>query len=96
MALRMNRRFSLENQHVGPIVSVSTDKRKLKKQNLLCEIREGLKDVSEIRRGKAKSYKMSDLLTANNSKPNCFYGNYMPITNMRSKIEIIIGKHNSK
>ena len=46
----------------GEIISVSSDKKVSKKAKLLNEIKEGLKDVKEIREGKAKSYSMSDLL----------------------------------
>lgn len=46
----------------GEIISVSSDKKVSKKTKLLNEIKEGLKDVKEIREGKAKSYSMSDLL----------------------------------
>jgi len=46
----------------GEIISVSSDKKVSKKAKLLNEIKEGLKDVKEIREGKAKSYSMSALL----------------------------------
>jgi hypothetical protein len=46
----------------GEIISVSSDKKASKKAKLLNEIKEGLKDVKEIREGKVKSYSMSDLL----------------------------------
>ncbi len=45
----------------GEIISVSPDKAASKKAKLLNEIKEGLKEVKEIRDGKAKSYSMSDL-----------------------------------
>jgi hypothetical protein len=45
----------------GEIISISTDKQAAKKARLLNEIRQGLKEVKEIREGKAKSYTMSDL-----------------------------------
>lgn len=45
----------------GEIISVSPDKTATKKTKLLNEIKEGLKEVKEIRDGKAKSYSMSDL-----------------------------------
>jgi hypothetical protein len=46
----------------GEIISVSTDTRASKKVKLLNEIKQGLKEVKEIREGKTKSYSMSDLL----------------------------------
>ena len=45
----------------GEIISVARDKQASKKTHLLNEIREGLKEVKEIREGKSKSYSMSDL-----------------------------------
>ena len=48
----------------GEIISVSSDKQMAKKENLLNEIKQGLKDVKEIKEGKAKSYSMSDLFNA--------------------------------
>lgn len=45
----------------GEIISVTAEK-KSKKAKLLDEIVTGLKEVKEIRAGKAKSYTMSDLL----------------------------------
>jgi len=38
--------------------------KKTKKQKLLDEIRQGLKEVKKIREGKAKSYTMADLFGA--------------------------------
>jgi hypothetical protein len=46
----------------GEIISVSSDKKPSKKAKLLNEIRQGLKEVKDIREGKSKSYSMSDLL----------------------------------
>jgi hypothetical protein len=45
----------------GEIISISSDKQASKKARLLNEIKLGLKDVKEIREGRAKSYSMSDL-----------------------------------
>jgi hypothetical protein len=45
----------------GEIISISPDKHASKKEHLLNEIKEGLKEVKEIREGKSKSYSMSDL-----------------------------------
>ena len=44
----------------GEIVSVSSAKES-KKAKLLNEIKQGLKEVKEIKEGKSKSYTMSDL-----------------------------------
>jgi hypothetical protein len=38
--------------------------KKLTKKRLMNEIKQGLKEVKEIREGKAKSYSMSDLFDA--------------------------------
>jgi hypothetical protein len=46
----------------GEIISVSSNRTSAKKSKLLEEIRQGLKEVKDIREGKAKSYTMSDLL----------------------------------
>jgi len=47
----------------GEIISVSSSRTtSSKKSKLLDEIRQGLKEVKDIREGKAKSYSMSDLL----------------------------------
>ncbi len=46
----------------GEIISISSDKEVSKKAKLLNEIREGLKEVREVREGKTNSYTMSDLL----------------------------------
>ncbi|HEY2580246.1 MAG TPA: hypothetical protein VGI43_00480 [Mucilaginibacter sp.] len=46
----------------GEVVSVSSDKKASKKAKLLNEIKQGLKEVKDIRDGKSKSYSMSDLL----------------------------------
>jgi len=46
----------------GEIISVSSNHASSKKSKLLDEIRQGLKEVKDIREGKAKSYSMSDLL----------------------------------
>lgn len=46
----------------GEIISIAPDKpQAAKKAHLLNEIKEGLKEVKEIREGKSKSYSMSDL-----------------------------------
>ncbi len=45
----------------GEIISISSDKQASKKAKLLNEIKQGLKDVKEIREGKTKPYSMSDL-----------------------------------
>ena len=45
----------------GEIISISSDKTSAKKAKLLDEIKEGLKEVKEIRKGEIKSYSMSDL-----------------------------------
>ena len=45
----------------GEIISISSDKAAAKKAKLLNEIKEGLKEVKEIRKGETKSYSMSDL-----------------------------------
>jgi hypothetical protein len=45
----------------GEIISITPDKQASKKAHLLNEIKEGLKEVKEIREGKSKSYSMSDL-----------------------------------
>jgi hypothetical protein len=46
----------------GEIISIVPDKEQSsKKAHLLNEIKEGLKEVKEIREGKSKSYSMSDL-----------------------------------
>ncbi len=45
----------------GEIISIVPDKQTSKKAHLLNEIKEGLKEVKEIRKGKSKSYSMSDL-----------------------------------
>ncbi len=44
----------------GEIISVAPDK-PAKKARLLNEIKEGLREVKEIREGRSKSYSMSDL-----------------------------------
>jgi len=46
----------------GEIISVSSNRASSKKAKLLDEIRQGLKEVKDIREGRAKSYSMSDLL----------------------------------
>jgi hypothetical protein len=46
----------------GEIISITSEKSVSKKAKLLNEIKEGLKEVKEIREGKAKSYSMADLL----------------------------------
>ena len=43
------------------IISISSDKATSKKAKILGEIKQGLKEVREIREGKGKSYSMSDL-----------------------------------
>ena len=48
----------------GEIISVSSDKQTAKKETLLNEIKQGLKDVKDIKEGKTKSYSMSDLFDA--------------------------------
>jgi hypothetical protein len=46
----------------GEIISITPDKQQAsKKAHLLNEIKEGLREVKEIREGKSKSYSMSDL-----------------------------------
>ena len=45
----------------GEIISISSDKQASKKAKLLSEIKQGLKEVEEIREGKKKPYSMSDL-----------------------------------
>jgi len=46
----------------GEIISIAPDNQQaVKKAHLLSEIKEGLKEVKEIREGKSKSYSMSDL-----------------------------------
>jgi hypothetical protein len=45
----------------GEIISVSSSRTSSKKSKLLDEIRQGLKEVKDIREGKAKPYTMSDL-----------------------------------
>lgn len=46
----------------GEIISITSDKQQAsKKAHLLNDIREGLREVKEIREGKSKSYSMSDL-----------------------------------
>jgi hypothetical protein len=46
----------------GEIISFTTDREASKKAKLLNEIKQGLKEVKEIREGRARSYSMSDLL----------------------------------
>lgn len=46
----------------GEIISVSSEKKPTKKEALLDEIRQGLREVKDIADGKAKSYSISDLL----------------------------------
>ncbi len=46
----------------GEIISVSTDRQASKKEKLLNEIKQGLKEVKNIREGKTKSYSMFELL----------------------------------
>jgi hypothetical protein len=45
----------------GEVISISPDKRASKKEHLLNEIKQGLREVKEIQAGKARSYSMSDL-----------------------------------
>ena len=45
----------------GEIISISPDKQSSKKEQLLNEIKQGLREVKEIRAGKAKSYSISDI-----------------------------------
>jgi hypothetical protein len=45
----------------GEIVSISHDKQTSKKAQILNEIKQGLKEVKEIREGRARFYSMSDL-----------------------------------
>lgn len=45
----------------GEIVSVTAGSKNAKKQKLLDEIKQGLKEVKDIQEGKAKAYSMSDL-----------------------------------
>ena len=45
----------------GEIISISPDKATSKKAKILAEIKQGLKEVREIREGEGKSYSMSDL-----------------------------------
>jgi len=53
--------FFIVKEPGGKIISTSTDKQASKKAQLLNEIKQGLKEVKEIREGKGKSYSMSDL-----------------------------------
>ena len=55
----------------GEIISVSTDKQTSKKVKLLNQIKQGLKDVKNIREGKTKSYSMSDLFGISNTFTTC-------------------------
>lgn len=48
----------------GEIISVSSEKSSSKKEKLLNEIKQGLKEVKQIREGKVKAYSMSDLFDA--------------------------------
>jgi replicative superfamily II helicase len=57
-----NKLSAIVKEMGGEIIFVSSDKQASKKENLLNEIKEGLKDVKKIREGKSESYSMSDLL----------------------------------
>ena len=46
----------------GEIISITSDKQESKKAQLLNEVKQGLREVKEIREGKAKSYTIGDLL----------------------------------
>ena len=46
----------------GEIISITSDKQESKKAQLLNEVKQGLREVKEIREGKAKSYSIADLL----------------------------------
>jgi hypothetical protein len=56
-----NKLSAIVKEPGGEIISIPSDKQAAKKARLLNEIRQGLREVKEIREGKAKSYSMSDL-----------------------------------
>jgi hypothetical protein len=45
----------------GEVISISSDNKDKKKAALLNDIKEGLKNVKDIREGSAKAYSLSDL-----------------------------------
>jgi hypothetical protein len=59
-----NKLSSFVKELGGEIISVSTDKQLAKKNKLLNEIRQGIREVKDIEEGKAKFYTMSDLFDA--------------------------------
>ena len=48
----------------GEVISITSDKQDRKKAKLLNEIKEGLKEVKEMREGRANAYSIGDLLDA--------------------------------
>lgn len=53
--------FAIVKELGGEVISKSTVKAPSKKVRLISEIKQGLKEVKEIRDGKSASYTMSDL-----------------------------------
>ncbi len=56
-----NKLSAIVKELAGEIISISPNKQASKKAQILNEIKQGLKEVKEIREGKARSYSMSDL-----------------------------------